>query len=524
MDSEAVTGVYTYRSLLNRPEPVGDFNKIRFAEAEMVLLVGSDGTISGTLAFPAAPGTPEKSFLDLSGRITDWDPVRLRFTALGRAGTDVFDYVYDYEAETAPAMPGAIDQRLAIAGTVVRSQDHGTGEQTAKAGVTASFVAVQRPFVEPRDVPEVGLIEAARVMLASRVHRLHHTVWHTLRGVWWDLSQEDRDSITALNWPLARPPFTPQTALDLDNGAGEDFLFMHRRMIAMVRTLYEENGTPAPTGWTRLPPAETPQFAYAEQVDPAEPGTRTFTFDPTGSGFAIPPATEEYLSVFPEDDRANLAFLKSAQFFRTVMRPHERIFRSSRYLASLPLGALGNLLEFTIHNQMHMRWTTVPRHPNTGTVGQRGPFDFNPTWDDPRNDNLSDFYSSHVNPVFWRLHGWVDDRIDDWFRAHEAAHPSAVRRRTYKGVEWFEKGEWVATAEPFDQPRWWDHGDHHHGPGAHPGDDQKKIDEMLAVMDVISGAGERDAEAGRGLTRLAAPNVTSFATWLFAEDDSAAST
>ncbi len=23
-------------------------------------------------------------------------------------------------------------------------------------------------------------------MLASRLHRLHHTAWHTLRGVWWD--------------------------------------------------------------------------------------------------------------------------------------------------------------------------------------------------------------------------------------------------------------------------------------------------------------------------------------------------
>ena len=526
MDSEELTGVYTHRSLLNRPEPVGDFNKIRFAEAEVALFVRSDGTISGTLSFPADAGSPEKAFLDLSGRVTDWNPVRLRFTGRERASTDVFDYVYDYEGEAAPMMPGAVDQTLALVATVVRSQDHGSGEQTAKAGATASFVSVKRPFVEPRDVPGVGLIEPARDMLASRVHRLHHTVWHTLRSTWWGLlSEEDRAAVTALNWPLARPPFIQQSALDLENGAGEDFLFMHRRMIAMVRGVHEEAGAPAPTGWTTLPPADAPQFAYAEQADPAEPEQLIFTYDPAGSGLAVPPATEEYLSAFPESDRPNLAFLKSPQFFRTVMRPQERMFRSSRYLASLSLGALGNLLEFTIHNQMHMRWAGLPRDPLTGKVGARDDFDLDPKWDDPRNDYLGDFYSSHVNPVFWRLHGWVDDRIEYWFRAHEAAHPGAVRRRTYKGVAWFDEGDWVAAAEPFDQPDWWDHGGHH-GHGAHGGgDDEKRIEEMIAVLDIIARAAARlpSIEQVGDITGRTASRLTSFASWLFFEDGSATS-
>ena len=116
MDADEVTGVYTYRSLLNRPDPVGDFNAIRFAEAEVHLLVRADGTVAGTLAFPAEPGSPEQSFLDLSGRGGDWSPVRLRFTGRGRTDTDVSDFVYDYEGEVAPAMPGAVDQRLALTG------------------------------------------------------------------------------------------------------------------------------------------------------------------------------------------------------------------------------------------------------------------------------------------------------------------------------------------------------------------------------------------------------------------------
>ena len=30
-----------------------------------------------------------------------------------------------------------------------------------------------------------------------------------------------------------------------------------------------------------------------------------------------------------------------------------------------------------------------------------------------------DFYSSHVNPLFWGLHEWIDDRIDDWFKIYK---------------------------------------------------------------------------------------------------------
>ncbi|MGF7212771.1 hypothetical protein GGE65_007406 [Skermanella aerolata] len=480
------------------------------------MFIQNDGIVSGTLSFPAEPGLEEKSLMDLSGQVTSWTPMRLRFTGRGRPNTEIFDYVYDYEGEVAPAMPGAIDQRLAILGSVVRSQDHGSGDQVAKAGVAASFVAVKRPFAEPRDVSGAQLAGPALDMLAGRVHRLHHTVWHTVRGSWWDpLSPEDRAAVAKLNWPLDRPPFTEQGALDLENGAGEDFLFMHRRMIAMVRDAYRDTRFDAPRGWTTLPPADAAQFAYVEKPDPERPGESIHTYDPAASGFMVPPATAEYLSAFPEDQRPGLAFLKTPQFFRMVMRPHERMFRSPRYLASLSLGALGNLLEFTIHNQMHMRWASAPRDPATGAVGGRPDFDLAAKWNDPRNDYLGDFYSSHVNPIFWKLHGWIDDRIEDWFRAHEAARPGAVGRRTHKGVDWFEKGEWVATDKPFDQPDWWDQG-HEDGHGHHHGGDDQKVEEMLAVLDVIRRAVERPriAVAAPREARRAERRLTSFATWL----------
>jgi len=58
-------------------------------------------------------------------------------------------------------------------------------------------------------------------------------------------------------------------------------------------------------------------------------------------------------------------------------------------------------------------------------------------WDDRRNDWLGDFILLSREPGFRRLHGRVDDRIADWFRAHEAAQPGAVTPR--RGYRLFRK-------------------------------------------------------------------------------------
>jgi hypothetical protein len=56
MSAEELTGVYTYRSMLNRPEPVGDFNKIRFAEA-----LGTGAGSAEDVPAAAKPTAPEWS-------------------------------------------------------------------------------------------------------------------------------------------------------------------------------------------------------------------------------------------------------------------------------------------------------------------------------------------------------------------------------------------------------------------------------------------------------------------------------
>jgi hypothetical protein len=438
--------------------------------------------------------------MDLTGTVTSTRPFRVHFTGRGRANTAIFDFVYEYDGEVALQWDAAVGQRLALVGTVLRVQDHGSGENVARAGATASFVAVKRDFVEPRDVPGVALLPEAVSMLASKLHRLRHTVWHLTRNVWWSpLDDNDRARISELGWGFARPPFTTEGALDLTNGAGEDFLFMHRRMIRMVGDIYQAAGLPPIQTWAAIPGPNTAQFSYVERDDPSDPGRLTYRYDPASSGYMVPPADQLFLDQFDEASRDVLRFQKSSAYFRAVMGQLQRVFRSPRHLASLSLGALGNLLEFTIHNQMHMRWASVSRVPATGEPAVRDTFDTSDAWDDPRYDYLGDFYSSHVNPVFWRLHGWVDDRIEDWFRAHEAAHPGAVERRELYHVNWFKPGPWVAAPDPFDWP-----GDDHHG-------DDQAAQVMLEVLEIIRQADSRQPELR--LARTAVP-LTSFAQWL----------
>lgn len=54
--------------------------------------------------------------------------------------------------------------------------------------------------------------------------------------------------------------------------------------------------------------------------------------------------------------------------------------------------------------------------------------------------DLGDFYAWHVRSIFWRLRGWTDDRIEDWYRAHTGHQ---IERKEVQGIQWFEKGPWV---------------------------------------------------------------------------------
>ena len=486
MNIDELIGYYTYRSFFNRP--IGAPNDILFGEAELFLLLSDEGIVTGTLAFPAEAGAGQKNFMDLTGTVTAWAPVAFRFLGKGRAGSAIADYEYEYDCREAHEWdPAAPPQRRSLLGTVRRNKDHGQ----AKAGVTASFIAVQRDFVEPRAVLGVALIPEAITMLSDRVHRLRHTVWHTVRGDWYsdNMTAADRDRLKQLGWNLADPPIRPNGVLDLTNGAGEDFLFMHRRMIGMVNGVYDQADKPRPIGWTQLPSANSPQHAYKEASDPADPTVKTYVYDPNNSGAMVPPPTDSFLEqvLNPVTGTINpfFRFNKSPRGLTNLIRNLATSLRNPRVLSQLTLGAYGNLIEFTVHNWMHMRWATAqPRDPQTGNPLVRSDYDIHEKWDIPEYDYLGDFHSSHVNPIFWKLHGWVDDCITAWQAAHDAAHPGQVNPQEVRGISWYAPGSWVLKTDPFDWPG--AGGSHGHTHSGGHGDELNTLTQVMAILKEVN--------------------------------------
>lgn len=489
MSIDEAIGYYTYRSFLNRP--VGAPNDILWGEGELFLQISDEGNVTGTLAFPAEAGGGQKDFMDLTGTVTAWDKLAFRFVGKGREGSAIAEYEYEYDCQVAHEWdPASPPQRTSLVGTVRRNKDHGQ----AKAGATASFIAVQRDFVEPRTVPGVALIPEVVTMLSDRVHRLRHTVWHSIRGDWQSekMTVADRERFKKLGWFLTDPPFKPDgRTLDLTNGAGEDFLYMHRRMIRMVNDMYDAAKKPRPIAWTQLPPANAPQFAYKEAPDPASPAVKTYVYDSDNSGVMVPPPTAAFLEQL-RDPTGNInpfwRFNKTARGLANLMRNMATNLRDPRVASQLTLGAYGNLIEFTVHNWMHMRWATISRNPESGLPAVRGDYDIDKKWDGAQHDWLGDFHSSHVNPIFWKLHGWVDSCIGVWQAAHDATHPGQVKPQEVRGLPWFATGPWVLKSDPFDWPG--AGGSHGHGPGGghggHTGDEQKTLEQVVAILKEVN--------------------------------------
>lgn len=495
MSIDDIAGYFTYRSFRNRP--VGEPNALLFGEGELLLFLTDEGAVTGTLSFPADAGAMSKDFMDLAGTVTGWSPLRLHFVGKGRADTATADFEYEYDCEVAHEWDSASPpQRLSLVGTVRRNKDHGT----AAAGATASFIAVKRDFVEPRTIPGVALIPEAVQMLGGRAHRLRHTVWHSVRGDWQSpkMTDVDRMRLKHLGWFLTDPPFNPQRVLDLTNGAGEDFLYMHRRMIGMLHDVYAVAGHPPPAPWPDLPAANAPQFAYREVSAADNPALKTFELDPANSGLMVPPPTPEFMAQL--DNGPFFRFNKTARGMANLMRNMARNLRNPRVASQLTLGAYGNLIEFTVHNWMHMRWATLSRNPATGAPEVRDDYDVDPRWDDLSNDYLGDFHSSHVNPIFWRLHGWVDECIGVWFQAHENAHPGQVTPAEVRGIPWFAPGPWVLKSDPFDWPGS-DH-PHGHGHGGHHGDDEvTTLERVIAILAEVDARPDPAADDATGRVR-----------------------
>jgi hypothetical protein len=298
------------------------------------------------------------------------------------------------------------------------------------------LVAVKRRFPEARErLPYTAQMQA---WVIAPEHRLFHQLWHATRDKWHTLPPTKQNALRGLGWQPgprererdARGPRKHR------NGSGVDFLYMHRHMLIQARTL---QSLPS---WQRFPlpqpSVEADRQGFARYHD-------------NHDGYRVPPAWQA-----PGDQAYGqwVGAIKAGETFCSNFQVWESQYQDPVYLSRLSLGAFGSELEMNLHDWLHMCWATVPRDPSNGAPVPfaRDPSDFAARWFARENDFLGDPFSSHVNPVFWGFHGWIDDRIDDWFRAHERHHPGQVRRQVVNGVPWFAPGRWVEVDDPWLGP------------------------------------------------------------------------
>jgi hypothetical protein len=278
--------------------------------------------------------------------------------------------------------------------------------------------------------------------MARRSHRFHHYLWHRVRNSWLRLTDRERQAIYDINseWVPPRPALDAMRRPVRDNDSGEDFLFMHRQMIAHVNnilTRVNDPFYPRIEGWRRVPPPDDDDYPV------------------------------------PEFSDSELEKVKSLEYFYQFIAQWERQYTDQSYLRKVTLGQLGSDMEFTIHNDIHMRFAApspIGYRPSTSSVEE-----IDEQWDAPAYDYLGDTYSSHVNPIFWKLHGWMDERIEDWKWAHGITGE----------IEW--KGTWLGTIAHYNKHP-------HVAPpiAAMVATSSDAQDEVKQIDKIISGSGARE--------------------------------
>lgn len=245
-----------------------------------------------------------------------------------------------------------------------------TGATPAGPPPTAQSLALrQRRYARAASVPSWDLPanfpDKLRAFWARPAVRLHHYLWHMVRfsGVA-GLSPADAKAFSAAGFG-APPRLSPRSGSP-DAGAGIDFLGMHREMMATTRSIATKLGVPyRPTGWDPIP------FDHSDPVWPM-------------------PAV-------------NLSSLSKQKSRTLAMKALSESLRDSAKLATVSLDELGSSIETGIHGWMHMHWADAEPGNLFDTA--------------PSNDWLGFFFTSQVNPIFWKLHGWVDACIDAWEKA-----------------------------------------------------------------------------------------------------------
>ena len=348
--TEILSGEWRYRSFRNRADHLEDINDLLFGEAELELIVTSDGDIDGYLRFGSLGRLKIDGKAEVEGRTTV-----LRFQGVGKElGLGTSGWVYDYIGWLIPEWENGENQKPALVGSVIRTVDHGA----AKAGAVASFIAVQgllasAPTAEfDTQIPD-EIIEWMKI----RDWGTHHERWHIERN--WDLqTQEELSKAVQVGW--SRYPIQ-----EGEEGNGLDFLAMHRVMIRQLRAEFPAHKALF-DGWDTPP---TDPFLSGEEL----PNKNRTPFSPLMITAILRLSRDQEIVKFVGDDELGRYLQTSAS-----PTPKEPSRRSSDLTAGM-------------HNYLHNRWTL-----------KSSPID------------LGMPYVHIYNQRFWRLHGWIDKQWEKY--------------------------------------------------------------------------------------------------------------
>lgn len=144
------------------------------------------------------------------------------------------------------------------------------------------------------------------------------------------------------------------------------------------------------TGWESIPTPDDEEWPVPEAyVIPDEPGSTEYA-----------------------------TFRKTEVYYSETIVPAEQKLKNATRLRKMTLGQLGTQIEFTIHSWLHMRFSGASSYGYRPEAVETIP-NIDVKWDNASYNWLVDTYSSHVNPVFWKIHGWIDDRVEDWRIAND---------------------------------------------------------------------------------------------------------
>jgi len=222
------------------------------------------------------------------------------------------------------------------------------------------------------------LPQSVKTKLAASSMRWRHRYWHLVKNAGFVNNPANTLIIQRLydiGW---------SAVLTGEDGGGLDFLFMHREMIKNANSLLSSAGSidwPNISGWPNIPTmADGPDWPEPAIQDLGDPEKWPADLRPTMQGIFNARSTSEV--------ERNLEIAETLRDEAFLKRP------------DITLDRYGFLLEATVHNWMHMRFSSAPPQ-NTEAL-------------ESSNDWLARPFSSHVNPYFWKLHGWIEDCISLW--------------------------------------------------------------------------------------------------------------